>query len=344
MFFKLLYSLIAVSSIFLTGCGSTKTIISVSSEKEANEIVAILSNKGISAKKEFASNDQGGSWGISVPSDKEYNSIAIITRQGFPRAKTLDIISIFSPSGLMPSSQEDQIRYQAVLEAQLSNTIKEFDGIIDAAVNISLYQNLKMNERDLRSGRPTELKASVYVKHTGILDNPSSQMAFKIKKIVAGRLIGLDPENVYVVGERVSDIGGTTSDSIVFRQDGEDVTILGMVVNSKYATYLRVLLSILATVAITAILGLLFFAWKMLPVFKKNWKTIFSLKQVGEEDSAENKKDDDDKDGGPEGDKGDKSGKGDPKDESKDKKPEDDGAKDNKDKQSDELDDKSLGI
>lgn len=281
---RVLHLCVILSSLFFVGCSpGQKDIVSANTEKEANEILVLLSTKGITGTKQFVSSDQGGSWSISVPGTSESEAINIVTLYGYPKGEQIDIVKAFSGNSLMKSPQDDQAKYQRILELQLSHTLKQFDGILDAEVNISVHQNININEMQMKSDKNNfPLKASVYIKHTGIINEPGSQHIPKIKKLVSSRIIGLDPENVYVVTELAHDIKnqaylGSVSLS---RELKKEQSVLGIKINTNSVKHFRILILISSIILLIITLALIFFIWKIIPAIRQNWRTLLSFKQI----------------------------------------------------------------
>lgn len=186
----------------LASCNQQQTIVNGVDEKEANEIVVLMASHGIPAVKEPmpTSGGAGGSgdmqWNIAVSGQDTTRAMSILNRNGLPRREGQSLLGLFSKQGLVPSDREEAIRYQAGLASQLANTIRKWEGIVDADVSFSFPDS---DEAE----RGVPMTASVYVKHQGVLDDPNSQIVPKIKRYIAGAVVGLDYSNITVVGDKV---------------------------------------------------------------------------------------------------------------------------------------------
>jgi len=196
-------SLIALA--FLAGCSSNETIVNNVMEREANEIVVFLASKGIEAQKiQAPSTAVGGAtttelYSISVATDKSTDAMAILNRYGLPRQRGTTLLELFAPQGLMSSTREETIRYQAGLAEELRNTIRKIDGVIDADVQISFPDT---TVTPLPGTPQPKITAAVFVKHQGILEDPNSHLEVKIKRLMAGSVNGLDYDSVSVISDR----------------------------------------------------------------------------------------------------------------------------------------------
>lgn len=196
-------SLLALA--FLAGCASNETIVNSVEEREANEIVVFLASKGIEAQKvQAASSGVGASstselYNISVATDKMTDAMALLNRYGLPRRKGTTLLELFAPQGLMSSTREETIRYQAGLAEELRNTVRKMDGVIDADVQISFPDT---TATPLPGAPLPKVTAAVFIKHQGVLEDPNSHLEVKIKRFMAGSVNGLEFDNVSVISDR----------------------------------------------------------------------------------------------------------------------------------------------
>lgn len=209
-YFFRLASLMAL--LLLASCETNQTIVNNISEREANEIVVFLASKGIEAQKVLApSTGIGGGtttnqYMITVASNKSVDAMAILNKVGLPRRQGTTLLELFAKSGLMSSTLEETVRYQAGLAEELKNTIRKIDGVIDADVQIS-FPNVT-SPGGGGGGAPTpgapqqKITAAVYVKHQGVLEDPNSHVEIKIKRLMSGSISGLSYDDVAVISDR----------------------------------------------------------------------------------------------------------------------------------------------
>ena len=192
--------------LLLAGCSSNETIVNSIEEREANEIVVFLASKGIEAQKVQAPSSAVGGAGsapdmfsISVAADRSTDAMSILNRYGLPRKRGTTLLELFAPQGLMSSTREETIRYQAGLAEELRNTIRKIDGIIDADVQISFPDP---GATPVPGTPAPKITSAVFVKHQGVLEDPNSHLEVKIKRLMAGSVNGLDFDNVSVISDR----------------------------------------------------------------------------------------------------------------------------------------------
>ncbi len=204
----------------LTGCSSDRTIVNNLEERDANEIMVFLANKGIpSAKVAIAESGGGGGpkipmYDIRVPEERATEAMAMLNMAGLPRRRGQSLLGIFTGGGLVPSQMEEKIRYQQGLAQDIANTIRKIDGVLDADVQLSFPEEDPLNP-EKNTGQVT---ASVYVKHNGVLDDPNAHLETKIRRMVASSIPGLKFDKVTVIGDRARftntpvDIKATSAD------------------------------------------------------------------------------------------------------------------------------------
>lgn len=255
----------------LTSCIGKQEIVSDISENEANEIIVFLAGHGIPADK-VASTATGGAggaevtmWNIQVPSGQSVDALSILSRNGLPRRPSSNLLQLFAKTGLVSSAQEEQIRFQEGLSAQIAGVIRKIDGVIDANVQISFPAT--ESPQGMMSEEPQgEVRASVYVKHSGILDDPNSQLVSKIKRLVAGSVVGLSFDNVTVVTDRArfTEASLPTTPEGIAQKEWESVWSIVMTKDSigRFRTIFTILFIIIFLLA--AALG--WFIWKLFPI------------------------------------------------------------------------------
>ncbi|MDN3507045.1 MAG: type III secretion inner membrane ring lipoprotein SctJ [Simkaniaceae bacterium] len=275
-----------LSLVFLVGCEKQMTIVNDVPEREANEIIVFLSSKGIEAVKVQSTTSgapgaeaEGVKWNIAVEEKQEVEAMAILTRNGLPRKKAVNLLEIFAKSGLISSDKEENIRYQAGLAAQIAGTIRKIDGVVDANVELSIPQETGITVPGGEAQEKKRITAAVFVKHNGILDDPNSHLVTKIKRLLAGSVAGLDINDVTVISDRsrFADISLDESSEEITPRAKEYVSIWSIVMSKGSASRFRALFFVLVFVmiAFAMICGWMF--WKFYPQLRKHGlKKLFS--------------------------------------------------------------------
>ena len=272
--FNLYVLFMIISAIVFSGCESKKTIVNGLDEKEANEILVFLSGKNIEASK-VPSKEGGGAgaakvqlWDIDVDSSRAAEAMAILNANGLPRRQGQNLLDLFSAGGLVPSEMQEKIRYQAGLAAQIANTIRKIDGVLDCDVQLSFPEEDPLNP----AAKKGHVTASVYVKHNGVLDDPNSHLVTKIKRLVAGAINGLSIDDVTVIGDRArfSDVtleGGKLKEPLGQMQY---VRVWSIVLAKDSLTRFQIIFFAFTIFLLLAVLLILWMGWKLYPVLRNH--------------------------------------------------------------------------
>ena len=180
--------LAALLAFALTGCGASVELLSNMNEREANEVVALLSEAGIKVQKMPG---KDGVVNLTVDQSNVAQAITVLGAEGMPRERRATMGDVFRKEGLISSPLEERARYLWALSQELSETISQIDGVLRARVHVVLPERSTGGEPSMPSS------AGVFVKHrrTVNLDESVPQ----IKRLVASSIPGLTVEKVSVV-------------------------------------------------------------------------------------------------------------------------------------------------
>ena len=273
----------------LTSCGAQHTILTNVTERDANQIIVLLESKGIKAEKMLVKTSGAGAqstenmWDISVDQRKGTEALAILNRIGLPRRPGISLLELFPSQGMMKTDTEEQIRYIGGLNEQLATTLRKIDGVLDVEVQISIPKEDAFNP-DANKEFP---RASVFVKHDGILDDPNNLLTQKIRRYISGSIVDLRYEDVTVVTDRArfTDINLRSlepSSEATPWGNHDFVKIWSIVVSNDSAGSFRTILFLFCFFMLLFILAIAWSAWKFQGAFKqiKSFKSFFSTEPM----------------------------------------------------------------
>lgn len=280
-YFFRLASLLAF--LLLAACESNQTIVNNVDERESNEIVVYLASKGIEAQKVTAPSTGVGSapsnlFSITVAAERAVDAMSILNKVGLPRRQGTNLLTLFAKSGLMSSTLEETVRYQAGLAEELRNTIRKIDGVIDADVQISFPSVTGGGAAAALPGTPQQkITAAVYVKHQGILEDPNSHIEVKIKRLMSSSINGLAYDDVAVISDRsrFADITLTAAgEPIGSKMLQTHVSIWGLVITQSSLARFRFIFFLFTILLLVflAVIGYLvyrFYPYMRIPFLKK---------------------------------------------------------------------------
>lgn len=288
--------LLLVCALFiLTSCEGKKTIVYGLDQNEANEILVFLSNKRIEADKVRSTEGTGAGakvvlWDIEVNASDANEAMRQLNQQGLPRRPGQSVLGIFSTGGLVSSDLQEKIKYRAALAAQLASTIRKYEGVLDADVQVSFPEEDPLNPGKTKG----KITASIWVKHSGILDDPNRQLANKIKRYVASAITGLNLDDVSIISER-SRVG----DAPIVGPGGEEekqlVSVWSLIIAKDSVTMFRVIFFSFSMIVLVLGLSLVWIIWKVHPLLSSHGglKALMSIKPLTTTSEEENKAEED---------------------------------------------------
>ena len=219
----------------ITGCSGDVELFGDLDEKECNEMLAVLGENDIQAKK---SADGDSSFKLMVTESELGPAIVVLQDNGFPHNQFRGISEEFPQSGLISSPYQERIRYMHAQSEELAMTITRIDGVIDARVHIVLPETTAFGEQLSPSS------ASVFIKHS--YDINMSNVVPEIKAFISNSVEGLEEDKVSVV----------LVESAALRRQVEAATqlrfdrIFSIDVKPTSASFLRNLLATLAGIGV----------------------------------------------------------------------------------------------
>lgn len=171
------------------------TLFSRLTTEDAGEIVAVLRDSGVP----YRLTDNGTT--VMVPDSRVHETRLALAGQGLPRGGVVGF-EVFLETALGATDFDRQVRYNMALQGELTRTIREINGVLDARVHIV------MPERRLFARDERPATASVFLQL-----RPGAQLSANqvrgIAHLMARSVEGLEPENITIVdnwGQVLSDL------------------------------------------------------------------------------------------------------------------------------------------
>ncbi|MBW8911263.1 MAG: type III secretion inner membrane ring lipoprotein SctJ, partial [Sphingomonas sp.] len=124
-------------ALLLVACGRAE-LYGKLTESQANEMIAVLQSAGITASKE---NDGDKGWTLSTGQGDFARAVAVLHAQGLPHEEFATLGTVFKKEGFVSSPTEERARLIYGLSQELSHTISEIDGVLEARVHLALPQD-----------------------------------------------------------------------------------------------------------------------------------------------------------------------------------------------------------
>jgi len=194
----LIVGLIFCFAFVYTGCGRTELQHGMS-EEQANEVLVVLQQSGIEAKK-VREEGEIPTWMIAVPGKMAEKSWRVMKQHDLPRPPGKGFAETFGKQSLIPTAMEEKALYLQALCSELEKTIQSMDGVVMARVHVVLPEEQLVPEENTSDNRP---KAAVLIKYRL---NPAGEVPYReesVRAIVANSIQNLDPKDVVVVGNEI---------------------------------------------------------------------------------------------------------------------------------------------
>jgi type III secretion protein J len=169
----------------LVGC-SSQELYGQLSERQANEMVAVLRSAGIDAEKQ----SHEGKFSVLTAKSDFPQAVRTLNAQGYPRESYDSMGKVFKREGFVSSPLEERARLMHAMSQEISNTIANIDGVVTARVH------LVVPERNPLLDKAQPAAAAVFIKHRPERDL-TSQIT-QIKALVVNSIEGLSYDNVTV--------------------------------------------------------------------------------------------------------------------------------------------------
>ena len=176
---------LAALVLLLALAGCKVALYSNLKEQEANEIVAALSAEGIGAAKTKL---EGSNWQVEVEEDRLSQALDVLRVQGLPAERYASMGEVFQKQGLVSTPSEERMRYIYAMSQELSQTLRNVDGVVSARVHVVIPANDPLSEKI----RPSS--AAVFIKHRPDVD--LRLLAPAVKDMVAHSIEGLTHDQV----------------------------------------------------------------------------------------------------------------------------------------------------
>ncbi|MCU0911673.1 MAG: type III secretion inner membrane ring lipoprotein SctJ [Rhodobacteraceae bacterium] len=179
---------VAALAVALTLAGCRTELHSRLTEREANEIVALLTTNGIDATRQVV---DGELVSVFVDERQFSRAVEILKQEGYPRQDYANLGDVFQGNGFVVSQTEERARFVFALTEELSRTISEIDGVLSARTHVVLPTADPL----ARTSAPSS--ASVVIRHAA--EANVAALLPQIKTMVANAIEGLEYRNVSVV-------------------------------------------------------------------------------------------------------------------------------------------------
>ncbi|MFL5318233.1 MAG: type III secretion protein [Myxococcaceae bacterium] len=165
-------------------------------EQDANDIMALLIDHGVGAKK---AKEEGGNevhYMVSVPRQDYANSVKLLREYSLPRPNQDGMAMFRKNKGMIPTQTEERGMWLESLGGELSNALNKVDGVLEARVIVALPEQTDLTQPDSKP----KASASVFVKYRPDADGKPPISEERVRAfVVTGTTVEIDPKNVSVI-------------------------------------------------------------------------------------------------------------------------------------------------
>jgi type III secretion protein J len=172
-----------IGALLLAGC--KQQLYTGLSERDANEMIAVLAAKSLQAEKVAT---EKGDFRIELDRSDFSAAVEALRDNGLPRPKFSSIGEVFKKEGLVTTANAERLRFMFAMSEELSKTLSLIDGVVEARVHPVLPGG------DPLTDKLTLASASVFIKHTS--DANLTLLAPAIKDLVCASIEGLTYDKV----------------------------------------------------------------------------------------------------------------------------------------------------
>ncbi|HEY4144861.1 type III secretion system inner membrane ring lipoprotein SctJ [Pinirhizobacter sp.] len=137
------------TGVILLACGllaaCDKPLLQGLTERQANEVVAVLLAQNIDASKRSAGK---AGFVVDVPSADMGDAVEVVQRENLPSAPRVEIASAFPADAMVSTPEGERARLYSAIEQRLEQSLARFEGVAEARVHVSYDTRRVASRRD----------------------------------------------------------------------------------------------------------------------------------------------------------------------------------------------------
>lgn len=186
---KVIALVLSFACLLLAGCEGV--LYSNLTEREANEMLALLNASGVEASILL----EKGVASISVPNGKKAMAVDALYAYGYPRNSYDTVPKLFPADSLIKSPLEEQVRYNYAVSQGIADMISTINGVLDVKAHIIMP--FKDSKDRTAQKNANDLSVSVMIKYSKFVDLRSKIQ--DITTLVVKSIPRILPNNVGIV-------------------------------------------------------------------------------------------------------------------------------------------------
>ena len=190
-------------------CDRYEIVIDDLSQRDANEILVVLRDHQIEAKKVGQTTKKSVIYRIEVKEQCAKDALRLLVHNQIPKIQRAGLKEVYPPggSGIIPSKSDELARMTMAMQGEIEALLKVIPGIADARVVISYDSPLDYQKS---ATKKTASVAVIYHPQGEIGEAPMNDA--EVKNLIAASIGGLLPENVTVVQKIIEPIKNSSEE------------------------------------------------------------------------------------------------------------------------------------
>lgn len=165
-------------------------------ERDANEILVLLSQNDIEAKKEKEVRNQEIFWSVTVSPGDSDQARSILVANHLPKIRHGGLEGICKDAGLILTPKTEKCREILAFKGEIINSLESIPGVVSADVVLNIPDKDEFPDENSLPHRPT---ASVTIRYLSDANVQTKLTEGKIQEFVANGIAGLDSRDVSVI-------------------------------------------------------------------------------------------------------------------------------------------------
>lgn len=177
--------------LLVVGCARSELLQGLE-ERQANEVIAVLLNHNIDAKK--TSKGKAG-FVVGVEERDLAEAINIVQMNGLPSMPRTQVATLFPPDSMVSTPLAERARLLSAIEQRLEESLATLEGVHSARVHVSY--DAGPADGSLVQRKPSTMHVAALLAHT--LDTDQQALLVKAKRFLRNAFVDVAYDNVSIV-------------------------------------------------------------------------------------------------------------------------------------------------
>jgi type III secretion protein J len=166
-------------------------------EEDANEILVLLQDNNISAKKKKEVRQNEVFYSIVVSPSDVSKARTLLVQHNLPRRRQLGLTGVYKEKGLIPTPDEQKARFLLAIKGEIINSLSRIPDIIDSDVVLNVPVVDEFADPETRKMKRPTASVVIKAKQSAVVNQTVTEP--KIQQFVANAVEGLNPRDITVI-------------------------------------------------------------------------------------------------------------------------------------------------